>query len=74
MARKLQTPGELVVERFKKAGIGTRELGRLVGRDHSNISRMKGSIPGDLQPILLDVAKQCDVALSAEELIRGGRA
>jgi hypothetical protein len=80
MARKKLSPGELVVERFAAAGISARKLGELVGRDHSRIVRLTkprpegtgGQVPSGLQRILLELAPQHGVELTAEELITGG--
>ena len=80
MARKKLTPGEIVIERFAAVGISARRLGELVGRDHSRIVRLTkpkpegtgGQVPAGLQRVLLELAPQHGVALTAEELITGG--
>lgn len=76
---KRRTPGEIVIERFADAGISARELGRLLGRDHSRIVRLTkpkpggtgGQVPRALQRPLLELAPEYGVVLTAEELIRG---
>lgn len=71
-------PAELVISRFG----GVRPLARLLGLDHSSISRwtkkkprgLGGLIPSRLHGPLLDLAATQKVALTAEELIRGNGA
>ncbi len=75
------TPGELVLHRFRRKGFSTRDIARLVGRDHSRIVRLArplpegtgGSIPPKLHLPLLEAAQQCGVKLYPKELVMGGR-
>lgn len=73
------SPGEVVILRFTEAGISARQLGELVGRDHSRIVRLTkpkpegtgGQIPPALQRRLLELARERGVMLTADELING---
>lgn len=77
MAKKL-TPPELVITRFKDAGLSTRKLSLELGLSPYGVAKWKhrGHIPltkgAESFTRILDVAKTHKVKLTQRELIEGG--
>lgn len=70
------TPADIVISRFG----GVRALARLLNKDPSTISRwrqpkekggMEGRVPSAVQPVLLSLAKEKGVHLTAHDLVLG---
>ena len=74
--RKYLKPGQVVLSRFAAKRISVRRLGKLVDRNHTSLIRMaeRGPVPSALQPVLLRVADEQGVTLTADELINGAAA
>jgi len=71
-------PAPLVIQRFG----GVRPLARVLGIDHSSVSRWQkpktqrgtgGLVPSRYHMTLLQVAETSGVQLNALELVKGGR-
>jgi len=62
-------PAEWMIQQFG----GVRATARAVGRNQAAVSRWKkrGTVPVDVQPIVLRLAKQHDLDITAEDLILG---
>lgn len=63
------TPAEYVIYKFG----GVRETARLVGRDHSSVSRWKirGAVPVDVQVTIIELASVLKIDIQPKDLIFG---
>lgn len=70
------SPADIVITRFG----GVRALARLLGKDPSTVTRwrqpkdkggMDGRVPSAMQPVLLGLAKEKGVQLTATDLVLG---